>query len=420
MSQNGKSSNRQHTGGDTLPVFLGVYNYSALVDCYGEEFAGKVLDDLCSRIADILGSAGVGDGWDDLRPAMMFGVAAEALLVAVVGEPIVVNGAVQEEAIEALLVAAARRPIVVNRIAVLVSLGVVPAPALARYMASPAREMRISNALYRQSMQDAVAAFASYGEGRLTLLCQDVRGIEDRAILYSECLARVQPGGAGGLAVPPAAFIPSIERLGLSRLFDRRIVLETLSVLRLHRGRNFGCNISAQSAVDDPYWASVFAVLKAEPDLARRLVIEITETAPIADLVAAREFVARLQSLGCRIAIDDFGVGHNTLRQTVALCPDIIKIDSAFLRDTALELLDAGFLAHVVGLSVSLGAQVILEGVEDERDLELAQLTGARWVQGYHIARPSALPKDASRSTPAAPLRGDVSKSAPLTLKGDR
>lgn len=91
--------------------------------------------------------------------------------------------------------------------------------------------------------------------------------------------------------------------------FYRIVVSSVIDRLALDETLTLGCNISAQSALISQSWEAIFDRLERLPGVADRLVIEITETAPVVPS-QGRGFSRRLNSLGCRLAIDDFGAGY--------------------------------------------------------------------------------------------------------------
>jgi len=146
-------------------------------------------------------------------------------------------------------------------------------------------------------------------------------------VLYRECLARLYVQGQVRL---PDSFLPQLEAAGLMRWFDRLVMERVIDALRADGDAVLGCNVSGVSAVDDAWWEPVYARLEREPQVAARLVIEITESAPL-DPIAGRSFVFRLQRLGCRVAVDDFGKGYGVYTAMAIAHPDIVKLDRTLL-----------------------------------------------------------------------------------------
>jgi EAL domain-containing protein (putative c-di-GMP-specific phosphodiesterase class I) len=251
-------------------------------------------------------------------------------------------------------------------------------------------------ARYRRDMATAAQVFGCVAEGRLFPAWQAVSGKEN--ILYHECLLRLV--GDDTPAVSDA--IAALERTGLVRAFDQIMVSLVLDELETDPAVRLGVNISAASALLDSWWDDALIRLRANPAAARRLVVEITETAAFPSISSAARFTSALRELGCRIAIDDFGMGFSSVRSVLALSPDYVKIDAFFLRRAGQSARSRDALAHMIGLAGTMAAGVIVEGVETETDSRLVASLGADWQQGHHIHFPSTLrPWIARRNAPA-------------------
>ena len=226
------------------------------------------------------------------------------------------------------------------------------------------------------------------GPTELHLAWQPICAAQDPAtILYREALLRVMT--AADVHGSPHDTIQAFERLGFATLLDRYVVDRVIEELERSPDIVLGVNISAQSARWNGDWEEICAHFAAHPGVASRLILEVTESTPIADIGETALFVSRMRRTGCRIAVDDFGVGHASIRQLLALAPDIVKIDHVFLRRAVVSNAGLETLTHMVALAGSIASTVIVEGIEDEADLELAHAAGAEWQQGYHFARPT-------------------------------
>jgi EAL domain-containing protein (putative c-di-GMP-specific phosphodiesterase class I) len=243
-------------------------------------------------------------------------------------------------------------------------------------------------------MAIAADVFAAIAQGHLHMSWQPVRsaGAPDH-ILYHEGLARII--GSDGQFLSPAQFITALETLGLSRTFDRQIVKWALDELEGFSSATLGVNISGQSAQIDAWWGSLFERLEKAPDVAKRLIIEITETTALAP--GAHAFAEKLRRLGCRVALDDFGVGHASVGNALTLTPEIIKIDAFFLHHAGRSEQGMAMLEHLIGIASAIAPIVIVEGVETEEQSRMAALLQSRlvlrdrgcWQQGYHLGRGS-------------------------------
>jgi EAL domain-containing protein (putative c-di-GMP-specific phosphodiesterase class I) len=240
-------------------------------------------------------------------------------------------------------------------------------------------------------MQIAAIVYEAIHEKRLYLVYQPIAGIlGNEALLYSECLSRILGQNGDGDLVSPGVFIPALERLGLTRLFDAYVVREVIRLLEDDQEAYLGCNVSALSAVGDLWWQDIQQKLATDPAVAVRFVVEVTETASFSGLDEAKSFIENMRLFGCMVALDDFGVGNNSLRVATVVKPDIIKIDASLTGAVAERDFGKEFLPSLVRLSSCLARHVIVEGVACAEDFERSIAAGAEWFQGYYIQPPSS------------------------------
>ncbi|WP_207002230.1 EAL domain-containing protein [Trinickia mobilis] len=238
---------------------------------------------------------------------------------------------------------------------------------------------------YATDMARTQDIFTALESGHLHLQYEPVCDVRNAAnVLYDEALLRKMVDGKWQSA---SEFFPALERLGLVRRIDQWVVASVIETLRINRVARLGCNVSARSAVIDGWWASILSALAECPSMAARLTIEITETAPLHDLESAKYFVRTLQSLGCQIALDDIGAGHSSAETLIALCPDVAKIDRAYIRRARSDERGRNRLTQLIGFAGSCASHVVVEGIETDEDLRAARLSGATWVQGYRFCR---------------------------------
>jgi EAL domain-containing protein (putative c-di-GMP-specific phosphodiesterase class I) len=118
------------------------------------------------------------------------------------------------------------------------------------------------------------------------------------------------------------------------------------------------------------------------------IVVELTEHAPIDDYdeVAAR--LRTLRALGVRVAVDDAGAGFASLRHTLQLTPDLLKLDVSLTQGVDTDERRRALAAGMVGFAAELEATVVAEGIEQEAELETLRALGVAWGQGYLLGRP--------------------------------
>ncbi len=119
-----------------------------------------------------------------------------------------------------------------------------------------------------------------------------------------------------------------------------------------------------------------------------RLMLEITESEVMDDIVLALGVLERLSSLGVRSSVDDFGTGYSSLSYLRQLPIDEIKIDRSFVGTMAVNQSDFVIVRSIIELGHNLDLDVVAEGVEDEWTLDSLRALGCDQAQGYFFARP--------------------------------
>ena len=186
-----------------------------------------------------------------------------------------------------------------------------------------------------------------------------------------------------------AKFIRIVEDLGLIGLLDHYVLEKTVQELTTDPEVSLGFNISGLTARDHAWLRSLVSLLRDRSEIAHRLVVEITETAAIGDIEKSAHFVATLRRAGCRVALDDFGAGHTSLRHLQILPLDIVKIDGSLVRDLKSRWQNRVMLRHLLGLIKDLGFSTVAECIENAEDAALLCAEGIGYLQGYHFGRPT-------------------------------
>jgi diguanylate cyclase (GGDEF)-like protein len=249
---------------------------------------------------------------------------------------------------------------------------------------------RVARAQQRQQRSDIALGEGvqrALRENRLVFAYQPVVNSDSGAVAYHECLLRMI--AEDGSIVSAAAFVPVIEQLGFIRLLDRYVLERAVSEASQHPECALAFNISGLTATDHAWLRFLVSLLRDRPEVARQLVIEITETAALHDIQESARFVGTLRELGCRVALDDFGAGFTSFRYMQALDVDIVKIDGSFVRNLAESQDNQIFLRHLVGLADAFGLITVAECVESARDAAILLQEGVRFLQGYHFGRPT-------------------------------
>jgi diguanylate cyclase (GGDEF)-like protein len=265
-----------------------------------------------------------------------------------------------------------------------------------------AKDKRLGVALYDEALDTGTAAeLALMSELRKALEGEEILihfqpqiDVQSGAFAGMEALVRWQHPGRGLLQ--PGAFIPLVERTGLSTALSEYVLAKVIRQMR--EWCDAGNELDVTMAVNltmfdllDTTLPEKVAQLLEEADIAPHLLeLEITERVIMADPVRVRDVVERLKEIGVRLAIDDFGTGYSSLSYLKSLPIDVIKIDRSFVLGMAEDESDHAIVRSTIDLGHNLGLTVVAEGVETQETLDELARYGCDLAQGFHIARPRA------------------------------
>jgi EAL domain-containing protein (putative c-di-GMP-specific phosphodiesterase class I) len=239
----------------------------------------------------------------------------------------------------------------------------------------------------------------------------------------------------GGDIQPPSAFIGLAIELGLIDPITHFVLEEAVaSIERLDAafgaGTTISINVAAKQAGDLPFMRSLMKAID-ESRYARRLMIELTEDAFVAQGLFQSEVLPMIRERGVRVSIDDFGTGYSSLSTLADITADELKVDRSFITGIHQRPRSQSVLRAIESLGHALGMSIVAEGVETFE--ELAYLQGAtriRQAQGFYFSKPFFLedlmalrdfqlegrPTDAAR--PRA--EGRLVSSARIVGRGER
>jgi diguanylate cyclase (GGDEF)-like protein len=246
------------------------------------------------------------------------------------------------------------------------------------------------DSLRRMSVHMTEEIVSALNERRVMVAFEPVVVAATCVPAFHECLVRLtQPDGQ--LLMAPD-IVPVAERVGLIRLVDHRVLELVIAELAEVADAHLSLNISPDTTSDPQWLANAASLLAAYPDVAGRLIVEITETQALDDSAETYAFVRRLKELGCRIAIDDFGAGYTSFRNLRRFDVDIVKIDGAFVQNLVRSADDRAFVQTLIDLARRLGISTVAEWVQDESTAALLTEWGCDYLQGRLIGLASATP----------------------------
>jgi diguanylate cyclase (GGDEF)-like protein len=335
----------------------------------GDEFAviipnttAGVAMELAETLCDVVGHTPVGDRPDAIRVTISVGVA-------------IVGGNTAD--VETALAHA--------------DLALYEAKRVGRNRARLFTSGQYEEAARRVSVLQRVAA--ALDEGTMSLDAQPIVDLATGRTGRHELLIRLRDGLQPDLG--PAEFLPAAERTDLVLRIDRWVVERAVAALATPRARAeglcFEVNVSARSLDDPELGGWILEQLKVAEVEPERLGLEITETAAISSLGAARFLARQLSDAGCGFTLDDFGAGFASFSHLKNLPFTAVKIAGEFVRQADADPVDRALITAVVGVARQLGMRTVAEHVDRRAMVAHLRALGVDDGQGYLLGRPRPL-----------------------------
>jgi diguanylate cyclase (GGDEF)-like protein/PAS domain S-box-containing protein len=200
--------------------------------------------------------------------------------------------------------------------------------------------------------------------------------------------------------VPPDVFIPVAEDTGLIIDLGRAVLFEACRQTRIwhakfpHLRPSIAVNVSRLQLIHPTFVADVADALTQAGIGPSSLIIEVTESALVAESGRITGVLAELHRTGVRIAIDDFGTGYSSFAALAELPIDIVKIDKRFTDNVLRDHEGLGFVNAILHLARTLHLDTVVEGVEQPEQRDALEGLGVTHLQGYLFSRP--LPAEAT------------------------
>lgn len=216
----------------------------------------------------------------------------------------------------------------------------------------------------------------------LRMVWQPIVGISDKRIVGVESLSRF-PAERG---LGPADWFDEAAEVGLADTLESRAVENALAALEHLPEHCFvAFNISGKALLRSGVASTLRGVAL------NRVVLEITEHDVIDGLGEPTRALAPLRRQGLRLAVDDAGASHASLRHILQLRPNLIKLDMNLVLDIDQDITRRSLAASLVQFARDIGSLLIAEGVEMEGELAVLREMGVETVQGFHLHPPMEL-----------------------------
>ncbi|MGE5416904.1 MAG: EAL domain-containing protein [Acidobacteriota bacterium] len=232
-------------------------------------------------------------------------------------------------------------------------------------------------------------------ENRMRLYLQPIVDLTTNEIARYEALVRICT--ETGVLVQPGEFIPVAEKIGLIVDIDRWVLKSVIEVLKNEPGLTIFVNLSGAGLGDEPSLDFIEHSVRESNIGTSHLGFEITETAAIDNFKLVESWMTRIKELGCKIALDDFGVGYTSFSYLCNLPIDYLKIDGAFIKNIDSDESNRAIVETIATMANALGMETIAEFVENEKVLQVIKnlkpsgnndTLKINYGQGYHFGKP--------------------------------
>ena len=256
--------------------------------------------------------------------------------------------------------------------------------------------------------------------GALSMVYQPLYDRMGNTVVSAEALLRWDRGGRA--RVGPDVFIPIAEKSGFIAHIGHFVRQAVFNDTADWGNLPIALNVSPLELIDENFVGDLKELFAETGYNPARVVLEVTETAFLGDPDRVRQLFAQIKSMGCKLALDDFGVGYSSLTSLHRFPFDKIKIDREFVTSLDLDPKTSrealAIIQAVSSIGRALGREVVAEGVETATQHAVLKAAGVHTLQGYLFGKPmvasefvrllapassSATPSLISSSAPAAP-----------------
>ena len=388
--------------GDSVVVLLDINRFSFLNETMGYEAGTELLRSIGNRLRRTLadegkqGGAIVGRSGADEFAVLMPNVESDIgirdlaeQIRAAVEDPFLING---RDIFLKTSVGVAWHPVHGREAAMIFRCA---EAALHRSMRSPDHAITYyhSEMRYRARHKFDLEAEFRYAleEGQITAFYQPQQSVSSGELAGVEALARwIRPDGS---VVPPSDFIPLSEEMGISdRLFEAILRDVCSDVASWRASGNWkipvSVNISAHQLRNNDLVSMIKQILFQQSIDQKLLNLELTETALLEDLTAARPVLSDLNAYGVGIHIDDFGTGYSSLSYLAQLPVQTLKIDQSFVANLTESEANTRVVQAIIALGKAMELEIVAEGVETDQQYAILRRLGCDLVQGFFVAKP--------------------------------
>ncbi len=255
------------------------------------------------------------------------------------------------------------------------------------------REQRASNQsplIFRPRKKiDEVDILTGLEQDRFQLVFQPIQLSIRREVAYYEALLRFRNEFDELETAFP--YIEAAEDFGLIDRLDRRALALARNALRENQNLKLAINVSVGTIVNDSARHAYLSDLSTLGARASDIIIELTETMAMENMEAINKFSSAIQSLGAMMAIDDFGAGHTSFENLMAIEAQILKIDGSLVQNIARDSKKQNMVRLLAEMANVFGLKTVAEMIDSEADARMVERLGVNYLQGFWLGRPDTI-----------------------------
>jgi EAL domain-containing protein (putative c-di-GMP-specific phosphodiesterase class I) len=236
----------------------------------------------------------------------------------------------------------------------------------------------------RRQQEMAGIFYQAISQKQLQFVYQPIISASDGRVAYYEALLRMNTRDNRLLSAGP--FIGIAEQFGFIDLVDDFVLEHIANEIKRFPRLSLSFNLS-RLGLNNTAWLQKAHRLLRHSDMAKRVIVEITETALQEKHGTAIHCIAALQDLGCKVALDDFGSGHTSLQQLRHYPIDIVKIDGTLIRNVHRDLELQQYVRTINDICKAFNLSTVAEFVEDAQDLKILLDLKIDYMQGYYFGQ---------------------------------
>ncbi|MCE2570637.1 bifunctional diguanylate cyclase/phosphodiesterase [Motilimonas eburnea] len=223
---------------------------------------------------------------------------------------------------------------------------------------------------------------------RIKLVFQPIINVQKQT-LYYETLTRFVD--SKGEPLNTGDVFSAANRINQTKALDQAIFKQVMATLVESSQVSLSINLAGSSLAEADFQTFVLDAIKQAPQLAKRLIIEVSETSANHFLVDLKALVGELKQAGSLLSIDRFGTSFTSFSYIQSLKPDYLKIDGSYIRQLEQHKDNQFFLKTLVQIAHGIDTKVIAEHIETQQELDTAKELLVDGFQGYLVAKPGAI-----------------------------